>query len=150
MQRSIGHLMSILHRQAQVYINRSLKEFNITSAEYAFLLYLYKKDGATQDELSSYLYVDRAATARAIKSLAAKGLIIKNKDSTDKRFNRIYLTDKAKGYREQIRQRVKRWSEFLSEDIDEKDTAIVLSVLEKMVAKVEAANRKGMEEYQYE
>lgn len=144
MQRSLGHLLSILHRQSQVYINHSLKTFNITSAEAAFLLYLYQKDGATQEELFSYLFIDRAATARAIKSLAAKGWVIKSKDSTDRRY-RIYLTAKAREHRKQIRQRVKGWNEFLSAGIDKRDAATVLSVLEKMVAKVEGTNIKGME-----
>lgn len=109
------------------------------------MLYLYQKDGATQEELSSYLFIDRAATARAIKSLAAKGWVIKSKDSTDRRYNRIYLTAKAREHRKQIRQRVKGWNEFLSAGIDKRDAATVLSVLEKMVAKVEGTNIKGME-----
>lgn len=118
MKRNIGQLMSILHRQSQVYFNYSLKEFNITSAEYSFLMYLYRKEGATQDELSSYLCIDKAATARAIKSLEEKGYVIKDKDDEDRRCNRIYLTDKAKHHKDEIRQRVWRWSDFLKEGID--------------------------------
>lgn len=63
---SIGRLIAILHRQSQIYINCTLKKFNITSAEYSFLLYLYKKNGATQDEMSTYMYIDKSATNRAI------------------------------------------------------------------------------------
>ncbi|KUO77708.1 MAG: hypothetical protein APF77_13280 [Clostridia bacterium BRH_c25] len=147
MEKSIGRLLSILHRQSQIYINYSLKDFDITSAEYAFLMYLYRKDMATQDELSSYLYIDKSATARAIKSLEEKGYIIREKDHTDKRFNRVYLSDKAKIHKDEIRQRVWRWSEFLTEGIDAESIDEVLSVLENMVGKVERTDlKKTMEE----
>ena len=88
MKKSIGRLISILHRQAQVYINHALKDYNITSAEHPILLYLWKHNGASQDEISSFLYIDKAATARGIKSLEEKGYVTKSKDNLDKR---IYL-----------------------------------------------------------
>lgn len=147
LKRRFGRLMSILHRQSQVYINYSLREFDITSAEYSFLLYLYKKDRATQDELSSYLYINKAATARAIKSLEQKGYVVKEKDNNDKRFNRICLTDRAKKHEDEIINRIRRWSDFLTEDIDRETIDIILTVLEKMVDKVERTNlKKAMEE----
>jgi len=143
LKRSFGRLMSILHRQSQVYINWSLKEFGITSAEYSFLLYLYRKEKATQDELSSYLYIDKAATARAVKSLEQKGYVTKDKDNADKRFNRIRLTDKARKHEAEIRKRIHRWSDFLTEGMDEETTDIILTALEKMVDKVERTNLKN-------
>lgn len=142
MEKSIGRLVSILHRQAQIYINYALKEFNITSAEYAFLLYLYRRDGITQDELSSYLYINKAATARAIQSLEKKGYIRRNKDSEDRRCNRVYLTEQAKACKEQIRIRIWKWSQFLTEEMDEETKDLVISELEAMVHKVEATNLK--------
>lgn len=148
MNSSIGRLISILHRQSQIYINCNLKEFNITSAEYAFLLSLYRKDGTTQDELSTYLYIDKSATARAIKSLEEKGYVTRSKDDIDKRCNRVYLTEKAKSYEGEIKKRVYSWSEFLSEDIDNQTINEVYSVLETMVDKVERTKfKKNMEEF---
>lgn len=146
MYKSIGRLMSILHRQSQIYVNYALKEYNITSAEYSFLLYLYRKDGATQDELSSYLYIDKAATTRAIKSLEEKGYIKKSKDISDKRYNRIQLTDKANNCKAEIRRRVANWSRFLTEDLDQDTENILISALEKMAAKVESTNLRKLTE----
>jgi len=147
MKKSIGRLMSILHRQSQIYINYSLKEFNITSSEYSFLLSLYRKEGVTQDELSYYLHIDKSATTRAIRSLEEKGLVTRNKDDVDKRFNRVYLTEKANNFKDKVRERVFHWSEFLSEDLDEETSDMVYDVLEKMVVKVESTDfKKLMEE----
>lgn len=150
MKRSFGRPMSILHRHSQVYFNCSLKEFGITSAEYSFLLYLYRNDGATQDELSSYLYIDKAATARAIQSLEQKGYITKAKDPHDKRCNRIFLTDKAKTHEEEIWRRIRRWGEYLTEGIDEMTIDTIIDALEKMIEKIEDTNfMKILEESRY-
>lgn len=147
MKNSIGRLISILHRQAQIYINCTLKEYGITSAEYAFLLYLYRKDGITQDELSTYLYIDKSATARAIKSLEEKGYVTRNKDDIDKRCNRVYISEKARACETEIKQRIHRWSEFLTEDMDEESIDMTFTILEGMVEKVERTKfKKEMED----
>lgn len=146
MKKAIGRFVSILYRQSQVYFNYILKEFDITSAEYSLLLYLYKKDGITQEDLSSYLYIDKSAIARAIKSLERKGYVTRDKDDADRRFNRVYLSDKAKLFEDKIKERVWSWSEFLTEGLDEETVDMVLSVLEKMVNKVACTNfKKEME-----
>ena len=138
--------MSILHRHSQIYINAALKEFGITSAEYAFLFRLYKEDGLTQEELSSHLSIDKAATARAVKSLLSKGYVTRDRDDIDKRCNRVFLTEKAIKNREEIRRRIWHWSEYLMEDLPEETVDTVLSALEHMVGKVEQANlRNGLE-----
>jgi len=142
LKKSIGRLISILHRQSQIYFNHCLKEYDVTSAEYSFLMALYRKDGVTQDELSSYLYIDKSATARAIKSLEDKGYIMRSKDHLDKRFNRVFLTEKAKACKDEIREKVWSWSNFLREGINEQDIDTVVSVLETMVKKVEKTNLK--------
>ncbi|MDF2610650.1 MAG: hypothetical protein K0R92_2124 [Lachnospiraceae bacterium] len=140
--KSIGRLVSILHRQSQIYINYALKEFDVTSAEYFFLFCLYHNDGLTQEEMSSILYIDKAATARAIKSLEQKGYVIRNKDAEDKRVNRVFLTEKSKGSLEEIRRRVFRWSELLTEDLDPQTANLVYDAMESMVNKVENFNYK--------
>jgi len=125
-------------------MNFALRDFDISSAEYAFLMCLYRTDGLTQEELSSYLYIDKSATHRAIKSLEEKGYVRRVKDRADKRYNRVYLSDKAKTYKDEIRQRVWRWSEFLQEDLETETIETVLAVLEKMVARVEKTDLKSI------
>lgn len=142
--KNIGRLVSILHRQSQIYFNYALKEFNITSAEYAFLMYLFRNDGLTQEEMSAYLYIDKSATHRAIKSLERKGYVMRVKDNLDKRYNRVYLTDKAKSHKDEIRQRVWRWSEFLRADLDSETIDLIFESLEKMAKKVENTNLRGL------
>ena len=137
MQKSIGRLISILHRQCQIYSNRALKELNLTSAEYPFLLFLYHQEGKTQEELSTYLYIDKAATARAIKSLEEKGYVDKKHDKSDKRCNRIFLTEKALQAKDTVRNHIHQWSTYLGQGLDEKTYDLVYEALESMVVRIE-------------
>ena len=135
--QSIGRLIAILHRQSQIYTNKALKEFSLTSAEYPFLLALFHKEGQTQEELSSYLYIDKGATTRVIKALIAKGFVTKEQDDKDKRCNRIFLTDKAKQEQEDIHTCVMQWNSYITEDLDEETYQCIFSGLQTMVDQVE-------------
>ena len=135
--QSIGRLIAILHRQSQIFTNKALKEFSLTSAEYPFLFALYHTEGQTQEELSSYLYIDKAATARVIKSLITKDFVRKEQDFQDKRCNRIFLTEKAKREQENIRNRVMQWNSHITEDLDEETYQCVFAELQTMVDQVE-------------
>ena len=68
----IGKLVSVLHRRAQAFYTRYLKEYDISLAEYPVLFMLSTHDGVTQDEIAWDQGMDKAAVARVIKSLEAK------------------------------------------------------------------------------
>lgn len=136
-KNNIGRLIAILHRQSQIFTNKALKEFSLTSAEYPFLFALYHREGQTQEELSSYLYIDKGATTRVIKSLIAKGFVIKIQDSHDKRCNRIFLTEKAKQEQDDIRKRVIQWNSYITEGLDEETYQNAFAALQRMVDQVE-------------
>jgi DNA-binding MarR family transcriptional regulator len=134
--QNIGRLIAILHRQSQIFTNKALKEFSLTSAEYPSLLALYHREGQTQDELSSYLYIDKTAITRIIKSLVAKGFVIKKQDLQDRRCNRIFLTEKAKQKQEDIHKRVVQWNAFITESLDGEAYLNTYNALQKMVNQV--------------
>ena len=135
--QSIGRLIAILHRQSQIFTNKALKEFSLTSAEYPFLFALYHNEGQTQEELSSYLYIDKGATARVIKTLIAKGFLIKEQDNKDKRCNRIFLTEKAKQEHDAIHSSVMQWNSLITAGLEDDTYQCIFSGLQTMVDQVE-------------
>lgn len=143
MARSVSRLISILFRHSRIYLNQALRPFDISSAEFPFLLSLYHEDGKTQDDLSSYLLVDKAATARAIKTLEEKSYIRRSKDADDKRCNRVYLTKKARLNETEIKRLIYNWTELLTEDIDPETVDIVYEALQEMVTKAGQINQRS-------
>lgn len=141
-QTNIGRLISILHRHAQMFHNQQLKDINISASEFPFLMYLNSTDGVTQETFVQFYGMDKAAVTRTIQSLEEKELVYRAKNKKDMRCNHIYLTDKARLILPELKVRVDRWSAYLKEGFDEKEIEVVISVLNRMVEKVEI-NRNG-------
>ena len=142
MERSIGRLVSILFRKNQIYLNNELKEYNITASELAILLNLYQNEGLTQDELATYMMLDKAAITRTIPLLEEKGFIRREKDTKDKRANRIYLNKKSFDMEKDFTDILQGWSQFLTVGMDQERVDIMVNVLEEMVTRVEASDLK--------
>lgn len=139
-EKSVGKLISILYRQSHVYINYALKDLNISSSEYIFMVELYNNEGISQEELSSLLLIDKAATARALKSLEEKGLVVREKNLIDKRANKVFTTDKGKSYKGTIYSALRGWTKLLTNGMDEKTIDIVLDSLKSISKKAGSIN----------
>lgn len=140
-EKSIGRLISILYRQSQVYINHALKDVNISSSEYIFMMALYKNEGINQEKLSTLLFIDKAATARAMKSLEEKGMVVRVNDRMDKRAKRVFTTEKGKDCKEFIYKTCKGWTELISDGMDEETFQIVYRSLKGMTEKAQLINQ---------
>ncbi len=144
MERSVGRLVSILYRKNQVYLNTVLKPLDLTASELPVLIYLYCYNGVPQEEISSFMLIDKAAIARMVQSLLKKGFLRKDKSQADRRANKVFLTELAMQHEIQIKTLLQQWSNFLTEGLDEQSVNTMFTVLENMVEKVETANFKEM------
>lgn len=79
---------------------------------------LYEKEGINQEELSSILLIDKALTARSVKSLEKKGFVIRKTIPEDRRFKKIFLTDKAKSQKKIFYSILQKWENFTIEGLD--------------------------------
>jgi DNA-binding MarR family transcriptional regulator len=131
----LGKWISILYRQFQVYINNELKDLNITSSEYIFLIKLYENKELNQEELSSMYYIDKALTARSLKSLEGKGYIERFKDEDDKRAYKVCVTQKALLIKERIDEALKSWDKIISINISNDKIKEVSELLKDMSLK---------------
>lgn len=94
MNQGITRMITLLARKSQCCISERLKRFDLTAAEQPFFMALHHYEGITQEELTAIVCVDKAATARAVKSLEGKGYVERIQDERDRRQNRIYPTVK--------------------------------------------------------
>ena len=137
MEKSVGRLVSILYRKNQVYLNTALKDLMLTASELPLVTYLSSHGGVSQEELSAFLLIDKAATARAVKSLISKGFIKKEKDPDDRRANKLFLTPSAQTQMPEITKRLRKWNGYLTENLDEGTADVMYQALESMVHKID-------------
>jgi DNA-binding MarR family transcriptional regulator len=131
-ENSIGKWISILNRHCQAYISKHLKEYNIGSGQYVFIITLYKNNGISQDKLSELLNIDKGTTAKAIKKLEEEGYVRREIDPADRRAYKLYATEKAFAIEPAICEVLKSSNKILSMGFTEEDKAVARRLLEKM------------------
>lgn len=128
----LSRWFSVLHRLSVSYIYHGLKELKIGSGQILFLLELYYDDGVSQEELSSYLNIDGANTARAIKKLEQEGYIVREKDPQDRRAYKIYLTDQAIKIKPKIFELISNWEATLTQDLTRREQVDFARLLKRV------------------
>jgi DNA-binding MarR family transcriptional regulator len=132
MNDSIGKWISVLHRQFQIYLNRELRNHDINSSEYIFLVNLYEKDSVSQEKLSSNLFVNKAATARAIGRLEELGYVHRTRDPIDSRAYLVTLTAKGLEMRSFIRTKLAFWTRTISAGLTMEETDDMIRKIKQM------------------
>jgi DNA-binding MarR family transcriptional regulator len=132
MNDSIGKWISVLHRQFQIYLNRELKNHDINSSEYIFLVNLYEKDSVSQEKLSSNLFINKAATARTIGRMEELGYVNRTRDPFDSRAYLVTLTAKGLEMRSFIRTKLAYWTQTITAGLTAEETDDMIRKIKQM------------------
>ena len=74
-----------IYRNTQSYLDKILKQYNLSSGAYPYLMVLEKNEGISQINISREIGNDRAMSARTINRLIESGFIIRVQDEKDSR-----------------------------------------------------------------
>ena len=107
--RTLIKLTNSIYRCTQVYIDKKLEKYNLTTGTYPYLLVLNRNVGISQNEISRELNVDKAMSARTIKKLIELGYIKKEENKEDIRAYKLYITDKAKAIIPEVLEIIEEW-----------------------------------------
>ena len=95
-------IFAILNGKVSAAINRKLSrnfrlnDMEITPEQWTVLLYLWEKDGVTQQELCNATFKDKPSMTRLIDNMERQHLVIRVPDKRDRRTNKIHLTEYGK------------------------------------------------------
>ncbi len=129
---SVGKLISIIYRQIQIYLNKELVEYGLSSGQIQVFSVLLKNEEINQDTISKILYLDKANIARAVNKLVKLGYVKRRIDPNDRRAYILSLTQKGKKIRPAIRKILKELTNTLLKGFDESERSIPLIHLNKM------------------
>jgi DNA-binding MarR family transcriptional regulator len=136
-QESIGRLISCIYRYSQFNIAKKLDFYNIGRGQIGFLMSLYNCDGVSQEDMAKKLRIDKSTAARAVKKLINEDYIIKERDLSDKRKYKVFLTEKAKKIKPKIIRIVSEWSDALLSDFTDEERKILIKFLKKIIKNVD-------------
>jgi DNA-binding MarR family transcriptional regulator len=90
------HLISGIYVKSRRLAEESLKPLNVTWPQFGALAQLVQEDRITQRELAERLEADTTTTMVLCDSLERKGWLNRVKDPSDRRVNRLVLTDEGR------------------------------------------------------
>ena len=102
-------IFAILNGKVSAAINRKLyrnfrqNNLEITPEQWTVLLFLWKKDGVTQQELCNATFKDKPSMTRLIDNMERMHLVVRTSDKSDRRINLIHLTPTGRELEERTR-----------------------------------------------
>ena len=125
-----------IFRTTQVYVDKLLKTYELSSGSYPYLLILKDNEGISQNEISRELGYDKAMSARTIIKLIKLGYLDRKEDEEDARAYKLYLTDKAKNIIPEILEGIHKLTHLITVDLNEEEKSITIDSLNKILINI--------------
>lgn len=130
-------LNSKIFRNTQIFLDRILKKYGLSSGSIPYIFILEKNEGITQIKLSREVGHDKAMSARTITKLIELGFVYKEQDEKDSRAYNLYVTEKAKELIPIIRAEIRDLVDLIAEDLTEEEKIITSKSLVKILEKTQ-------------
>ena len=95
LDHNIGFLVTDISRIITTEYNRIMKPLGLTRAQWRVIVYLHRDDGLTQSQLAKLLDVGKVSMGGLIDRLEQSDWVERRIDPSDRRSNRIHLTEKG-------------------------------------------------------
>lgn len=138
----INLIFAILNGKVSAAINRKLyRNFRLnglemTPEQWTVMIYLWEKDGVTQQELCNATFKDKPSMTRLIDNMERQHLVVRISDKKDRRNNLIHLTKTGKDVEPQARIVVSKTLKEALQGIEVKDLQISQDVLKKIFSNI--------------
>jgi MarR family transcriptional regulator, transcriptional regulator for hemolysin len=108
------------------------RALSMTRAQWSVLVRLQRAEGVKQSELAVLLDVQPITLARLIDKLSGLGLVERRDDPTDRRANRLYLTEKASPVLERLDELGEALVGKILQDFDALEIATLRQSMDRM------------------
>ena len=92
----IVFLLAKANQKAQKNLKKRMKTFGLTTVQGLVLGAVFEENGMTASEIGNRLILDNATISGVLDRLMDRGWITKKSDETDRRVQRIFLTEQAR------------------------------------------------------
>ena len=130
-------LNSKIFRNIQIFLDRVLKKYELSSGSISYIFILEKNEGISQNKLSKEVGNDKSMSARTITKLIELDFVYKKQDERDSRAYKLYLTAKDKELIPTIREEIKTVVNLITEDLTEEEKSITTRSLKKILDKTQ-------------
>lgn len=134
----ISLIFAILNGKVSAAINRKLfrnfrlNNMDITPEQWTVLLFLWEKDGVSQQELCNATFKDKPSMTRLIDNMEKQNLVVRIASKEDRRANLIHLTRFGRSLEECARRVVNLTLEEALEGVTKEELRVSQEVLKRV------------------
>ena len=139
-QRSgIGKLLRRAHRTYSRRLQDELAAHGVSLAQYLHLRELWELNGMTQNELSQKVGIEKASSTAVLDALEKNGLIVRVRNSQDRRKVNVHLTPAGRKIREALSPAAMGVATQAVSDLSEAELDSLFSALTRVIANLDPA-----------
>jgi MarR family transcriptional regulator, transcriptional regulator for hemolysin len=132
-ENSIGFIVNRTARAFVKSLDLELREkVGVTVGQWKVIVMLVKQNGLTQKETADKLGLEGPTLIPIIDKMEKDGLLVRRVDSSDRRNNRIYRTEKADALWDRMMECATKVRQVSVKDISEENIRIMRNVLDKI------------------
>lgn len=137
-------LASGIYLKSRRIAEKSLEPLNVTWPQFGALLNLARGDNITQRELADRLEVDATTTMVLCDSLEKKGWLNRTKDPSDRRLNRLILTEEGKNVFAKANPLMMSKYKIITDGVSHEKIEAAIPVLEELYSIIKKHYKKEL------
>ena len=135
MEKEKRRVMMALSRTRRAWLAHTkavAQELGIPDSYRGVISYLSRRPGANQKNIAEFTNVTTAAVNQTVKDMIADGYVEKVMDESDRRYSRLYLTEKGMETSVKLREVLHRSDEVIAAAITPEKEAEMIELLDKI------------------
>jgi len=132
--QSAGYLANHMARLFARGLTTRIKPLGLTIGTFPALLELWEKDGLTQKELVVRLDIEQATMANTLTRMERDGLIVRKRDVSDGRVQRVWLTDCARDLHGSAIEAARAENSAVLCSLSEDEQRQLIALMQKVIA----------------
>ena len=129
----IAFITNKYNKEITELFNQRLQEHNITRVQWIALFYIGNNEGITQRDLAQILDSNESSIVRLIDRMEKENIVKREKDPTDRRVTKLFLTEEGMKKRDEILPIGEKFSKDCIKGISDEELETFKEVLNKMV-----------------
>jgi DNA-binding MarR family transcriptional regulator len=131
-QDTIDYFLKVTWQNIANKYNNIASEYEITQSVGYLLINIHETEGTTVSQIASLIGLKSTSLSRMLSNLEEDGLIYREGQKGDKRSVKVYLTDKGREKRHFARVVVRKFNDYLNDNLSEQERNLLIDTLKKV------------------
>ena len=135
MEKEKRRVMMALARTRRAWLGHTkavAQELGIPDSYRTVISYLHRKPGANQKNIAEFANITTAAVNQTVKEMIADGYVEKVTDESDRRYTKLYLTEKGRETAVRLREILHNSDEVITSAITPEKEDEMIELLDKI------------------